>query len=29
MPNELRQQDYDEWLECATCTNVIAKFEIE
>lgn len=29
MPNEQRQPDYDEWLECPTCYNVIPKFELE
>lgn len=29
MPNEVRQPDYDEWLECPTCCNVIPKYEIE
>jgi hypothetical protein len=29
MPGEVRQPDYDEWLECPTCSLVIAKYEIE
>lgn len=29
MPGEVRQPDYDEWLECPTCYNVIPKYEIE
>jgi hypothetical protein len=29
MPGEVRQPDYDEWLECPTCSLVIAKFELE
>ena len=29
MLGEVRQPDYDEWLECPTCYNVIPKYEIE
>lgn len=29
IPGEVRQPDYDEWIECPTCSLVIAKFELE
>ena len=29
MPGQIKEPDYDEWFECPTCPNVIAKFEIE